>query len=173
MLCTQALDREGILGDVGRAMGNDEHFLHQKAKRKREAATTGSDATAAADESSATAAASNAPATEDTASTEASKPQKAPKARVDKQEQAARSAAIARDAGSNSRTTVLHSRARLTGLLNGIAEELLDVPFYYDIASLQSTCHSHGMSKIQMEAAIMNAGFKVRMPTAASVLGRQ
>ena len=50
---------------------------------------------------------------------------------------------------------------RLTGLLSLISEELKDVPLYYTLPELASTVHLPTPIMIEIQSAILNAGYRV------------
>jgi len=50
---------------------------------------------------------------------------------------------------------------RLTGLLTAVSEELPDVPFYTTLSDLCSTMNCKGIPMIDMQSALINAGYRV------------
>ena len=51
--------------------------------------------------------------------------------------------------------------ARLTGLLTTMSEEIKDVPLHYTLPDLAATMHIPSPNLIDIQAAIVNAGYKV------------
>lgn len=53
------------------------------------------------------------------------------------------------------------TRKRIHGMLTSVSEELPDVPLFYTLPDLCSTLHCNSPRMIDVQAAIMNAGFRV------------
>lgn len=67
----------------------------------------------------------------------------------------------AHDGGSNNADTVAASRKRLLGIIRSIQEEELDIPLYYDVATLCSRMRLPVLPLPDLQAALVNCGYRV------------
>ena len=55
----------------------------------------------------------------------------------------------------------LSTRKRIHGMLTSVSEELADVPLFYTLPDLCSTLHCNSPRMVDVQAALINAGFRV------------